>query len=101
MSHRDSLTLGHRAARAHEWFHSIRESDGGRTLRRYDSPMQSILTARELEIAQLVALGKTNRAIASTLCLSPRTVENHLYSVYSKLGIGCRIELALAVLRAA
>lgn len=61
--------------------------------------MQSLLTTREFEIAQLVALGKTNRAIASTLCVSQRTVENHLYSIYGKLGLGSRTELAFAMYR--
>ncbi|HET9096605.1 MAG TPA: LuxR C-terminal-related transcriptional regulator [Candidatus Baltobacteraceae bacterium] len=61
--------------------------------------MQRILTPRELEIAQLVARGKTNRAIAAFLCVSQRTVENHLYSVYSKLNIGSRTELAFIMYR--
>jgi DNA-binding CsgD family transcriptional regulator len=61
--------------------------------------MQRILTPREFEIAQLVALGKTNRSIASILCVSQRTVENHLYSIYGKLGLRSRTELALALYR--
>lgn len=61
--------------------------------------MQRILTPRELEIALLVASGKPNRRIAAELFLSLRTVENHLYAVYAKLGIRSRTELALAVFR--
>lgn len=61
--------------------------------------MQSLLTPREFEIAQLVARGKTNRAIAALLCVSRRTVENHLYAIYSKLGVGSRTELAFAMYR--
>lgn len=61
--------------------------------------MQSILTAREFEVARLVALGKTNRAIATALFVSQRTIENHLYSIYSKLCIKSRTELALAMYR--
>lgn len=61
--------------------------------------MQRTLTPREFEIAQLVALGKTNRAIAAFLCLSQRTVENHLYSIYSKLDVSSRTELAFAMYR--
>lgn len=56
--------------------------------------MQRLLTPREFEIAQLVARGKTNRAIAAFLCVSQRTVENHLYSIYSKVDVGSRTELA-------
>lgn len=61
--------------------------------------MDGELTPRELEIAHLIATGKTNRAIAAFLGLSPRTVENHLYSMYSKLGVRSRTELALRMLR--
>lgn len=61
--------------------------------------MQRILTPREFEIAQLAARGKTNRAIAAFLCVSQRTVENHLYSIYSKLGVSSRTELAFIMYR--
>ena len=61
--------------------------------------MQRTLTPREFEIAQLVARGKTNRAIAAFLCVSRRTVENHLYSIYSKLGVDSRTELAFTMYR--
>lgn len=50
-----------------------------------------------MEIARLIALGKTNRNIAACLYVSQRTVENHLYSIYSKLGVHSRTQLALAV----
>lgn len=61
--------------------------------------MQRILTSREFEISQLVARGKTNRAIAAFLCVSQRTVENHLYSIYSKLEVSSRTELAFVMYR--
>lgn len=66
---------------------------------RYSSGMQGILTPREYEIAQLVALGKSNRNIAGTLYVSQRTVENHLYSIYCKVGVRSRTELALLIYR--
>lgn len=59
------------------------------------------LTPREFEIAQLVAHGKSNRAIASSLCVSQRTVENHLYSIFSKLDVASRTELAFVMYRTA
>jgi DNA-binding NarL/FixJ family response regulator len=59
--------------------------------------MQRLLTPREREVAHLVAYGKSNRAIAQYLCVSLRTVESHLYSIYTKLSIGSRTELAFAV----
>lgn len=52
------------------------------------------LTDREREIATLVATGLTNRQIADRLCLSFRTVEGHLYRMFTKLGIGDRDHLA-------
>lgn len=73
---------------------NVAASDGSRTVARYAYGMQRLLTPREYEIAQLVARGKTNRAIAALLCVSQRTVENHLYSAYSKLGINSRTQLA-------
>ena len=52
------------------------------------------LSARESEIAELVALGQTNREIAGHLHLSEKTVENHLGRVFSKLDISSRAALA-------
>jgi DNA-binding CsgD family transcriptional regulator len=55
------------------------------------------LTSREREIARLAANGRSNKDIAERLVLSPRTVENHLERVYTKLGITSRRELATAL----
>jgi DNA-binding CsgD family transcriptional regulator len=52
------------------------------------------LSAREHEIARLVAAGRTNREVAEQLVLSPRTIEAHLRSIYGKLGVRSRVELA-------
>ncbi|HTJ27852.1 MAG TPA: response regulator transcription factor, partial [Candidatus Limnocylindria bacterium] len=57
------------------------------------------LTAREREIAQLIAEGKSNRAIAETLVLSERTVETHVASILHKFDVGNRAELAARVAR--
>lgn len=51
------------------------------------------LTAREREIAALAASGLSSREIGERLFLSRRTVDNHLGSVYTKLGISGRDEL--------
>jgi DNA-binding NarL/FixJ family response regulator len=48
------------------------------------------LTARELEILDLMAKGYTNAAIAETLFIDIRTVENHINNVYSKLKADAR-----------
>jgi DNA-binding CsgD family transcriptional regulator len=57
------------------------------------------LTAREREIADLVAAALTNRQIADRLVLSERTVESHVRSVLGKLGVANRTEIATATLR--
>jgi ATP/maltotriose-dependent transcriptional regulator MalT len=48
------------------------------------------LSARELEVLRLVAAGKSNRAIASTLVISEHTVARHLQNIYAKLGLSSR-----------
>jgi DNA-binding NarL/FixJ family response regulator len=55
------------------------------------------LTAREREIAELVASGRTNREIAEELVLSTRTIEAHLRSIYGKLEVRSRVELTRAI----
>jgi DNA-binding CsgD family transcriptional regulator len=52
------------------------------------------LTAQELQIALQVAQGRTNREVAAALFLSAKTIEYHLGSIYRKLGIRRRGELA-------
>jgi DNA-binding CsgD family transcriptional regulator len=55
------------------------------------------LTAREREIARLVADGLTSKEVAERLYVSARTVSNHLQNAYTKLGITKRTELAAAL----
>ncbi len=50
------------------------------------------LTRRELEVMRLVAVGRTNREIATSLYLSPRTVDMHVRNILSKLGCRSRVE---------
>jgi ATP/maltotriose-dependent transcriptional regulator MalT len=57
------------------------------------------LTTRELEIAELVAAGRTNREVAEQLVLSTRTIEAHLRNIYGKLDVRSRVELAREVQR--
>lgn len=58
----------------------------------------SSLTSRELEIAELVASGKTNAEIAQTLVLSVFTVKNHVSSILMKLDVRTRTEAAAVLL---
>ena len=55
------------------------------------------LTASEKRVADLAATGDTNRDIAQTLYVTPKTVEVHLSNTYRKLGIRSRRELAGAL----
>ena len=68
--------------RREKWLRDTRASDSGR------------LTTREREIAELVAAGHSNQAIATVLTLSPRTVENHIARIYSKTGVNSRVQLS-------
>ncbi|MFJ4923934.1 AAA family ATPase [Streptomyces sp. NPDC088725] len=71
---------------------------GGRMRRMSASPLD-MLTGMERRVADLAAAGGSNRSIAESLFVTVRTVETHLTSVYRKLGVSRRTELA-SVLRA-
>jgi DNA-binding CsgD family transcriptional regulator len=68
----------------------------GAELKRTDAPRtnDSDLTPAELRVARLAASGLTNKDIASSLFISPKTVEHNLSSVYRKLAVRTRAELA-------
>jgi DNA-binding NarL/FixJ family response regulator len=53
------------------------------------------LTAREREIVVLVAQGYGTQKMANVLCISEKTIRNHLVSIYGKLNVSERLELAL------
>ena len=66
----------------------------GETRRQRGPSMIDELTPQELQIALLLAGGKTTRETAAALFLSPKTVEYHLRHVYQKLHIHSRADLA-------
>ena len=66
----------------------------GETPRRRDRSGSEQLTLQELQVALKVAVGATNREVATALFLSPKTIEAHLSRVYIKLGLRSRTELA-------
>lgn len=53
----------------------------------------SLLTAREREVAKLVATGHVNKEIAKVLRISEWTVSSHLRRIFSKLGVETRAEM--------
>lgn len=54
-----------------------------------------VLTTRELEILKLIAGGKSNRDIAEDLCISEKTVKNHISSIFRKIKVEDRTQAAL------
>lgn len=59
------------------------------------------LTPREREVAQAYARGWNHKRIARHLGITPSTVRNHLYSLYHKLGVHDKVQLAEALSRIA
>jgi len=71
--------------------------EGARTPGLVTAATVAPLTRREREVADLAARGVASREIGARLYLSVRTVNNHLQSVYTKLGVTSRAELARAL----
>jgi HD-GYP domain-containing protein (c-di-GMP phosphodiesterase class II) len=53
------------------------------------------LTAREVEVLQLLARGQANKQIAARLSVTPKTVSNHVEHIYSKIGVSSRAAATL------
>ena len=58
-----------------------------------NDPLTIALSAREIEIIELVADGLTNQEIADKLTISKRTVDNHVSNVFTKTGSKNRVAL--------
>ncbi len=85
-SEQEAARLGMPGARAQALVLLARiEATAGRT---------AVLTAREQEIAVLVAQALSNREVAARLVLSERTVESHVRNILAKLGFSTRTEIA-------
>jgi len=61
--------------------------DKGHTIARNEPPDLPILTAREREVTQLLAEGKSSKEVASLLNLSTKTVETHRSNIMRKLSL--------------
>ena len=48
------------------------------------------LTEREVDVLRLIARGRTNKQVAGTLGISPKTVGNHVEHIYAKAGVTTR-----------
>ncbi len=64
------------------------------------SKSMDLLSHRELQVLRLVARGMANRAIAKTLFISEKTVKNHLYNIFKKIGVTDRTKAALFAVKA-
>ena len=65
----------------------------------FEKPWAETLTAREIEVLQLLAFGHTNRDIAERLYISPDTVKTHLEHIFEKLGASDRTAAVAEALR--
>jgi DNA-binding CsgD family transcriptional regulator len=54
---------------------------------------EPVISERETEIVELVALGLTNQEIAQALTISKRTVDNHVSNIFTKTGAKNRVAL--------
>lgn len=69
----------------------------GETAQRRSATGLDHLTPQELQVARMLAGGRTTREAAAALFLSPKTIDYHLRNVYLKLGVRSRSELAEAL----
>jgi DNA-binding NarL/FixJ family response regulator len=71
----------------------------GESTHKRDPAALAELTPQELQVARLVAEGLSNKEVAAHLFLSPRTIDAHLRSVFAKLGVTSRTQLARHALK--
>lgn len=64
-------------------------------LRKLIERPSDIMTAREIQIMELLALGSSNASIAENLFISEQTVKTHITNIFRKLGLYSRLEVAL------
>lgn len=57
------------------------------------------MTRRECEVLQLLAYGKSNRAIGEALCISEKTVKNHVSSILQKLNVNDRTQAVVVAIK--
>ena len=75
------------------------DEDGGADRPAPERPSPAGLTERELEVLRLVALGRTNRQIATELFITEKTAGLHVSNILGKLGVANRVQAAGAARR--
>ena len=95
---REGLDIAHRAgaARVADQAETELRATGARPRRAQLSGLEA-LTASERRVAELAALGMTNREIAQALFVTARTVEGHLTQTFQKLDVRSREDLGMAL----
>ena len=64
-----------------------------------DEQSVSALSAREVEVLQMIAYGSTNREVAEALHISPQTVKTYLERIFTKLGVSDRTRAVAVALK--
>jgi DNA-binding CsgD family transcriptional regulator len=70
----------------------------GQPARRDTAERLAGLTPREIEVLRLIAAGHTAKEAARKLAIAPKTADNHIQSLYSKIGVTTRAAAALYAL---
>ncbi len=73
-------------------------ASAGQPARRETAGRLSGLTPREIEVLRLIAAGRTAKEAARQLDISPKTADNHIQNLYSKIGVTTRAAAALYAL---
>jgi DNA-binding NarL/FixJ family response regulator len=74
--------------------YALDEKEPARLARSPKRTSTMTLSKRELEIAELVAQGLSNKEIATRVFLSERTIETHVSNILDKLGVNSRVEIS-------
>ncbi len=70
-----------------------------RLMRRMRGPTEDVLSAREIEVLELVSRGTSNKEIAKQLWVSETTVKSHMLHIFDKLGVTDRTAAVTAALK--
>jgi HD-GYP domain-containing protein (c-di-GMP phosphodiesterase class II) len=88
---RSDVSAGRLDARAVEAVLAGAGAPPGRTIR----PRPGNLTDREIEVLRLIAVGHSNREMARSLGITPKTVGHHVQHIYDKIGVSTRAAAAV------
>jgi two-component system response regulator DegU len=69
------------------------------TLRKKEKNNENNLTKREVQVLELIAEGMINKEIAEKLCISEKTVKNHISNIFKKINVSDRTQAAIYALK--